>query len=206
MKYLIQYSTAAALSLATLACFAQGTLTITFDGPPPLGAGQEGSYNYYEEFGVGLWPTTETGFDWSATRVGNTSGYPSDGSPYIAGIGYGTDSVDAMRLDWGPFGVTSVDLAGYSTYYPDFNVTFYGFRQDGSAITQTVSGSGIDFDPIEFGPEWASSLKWFEIHGDNGGGWSADNLVVIVPEPSVGVLFVLGALTFSFWQKKRRKA
>jgi hypothetical protein len=98
MKHLIQYSMAATLSLATLACFAQGTLTLTFDG---TWSGSE--YKSYELSGV----TVSAIYDSISFANG------PDGNGYLAGwyngrtgdwllsLGHFDGDIDELRISKG---------------------------------------------------------------------------------------------------------
>src|SRR5262245_38652864 len=96
-----------------------------------------------------------------------------------------------------PFNLMSVDLADSSTVVPDaVTVHLVGYRVDGSIVTQDFTTDGIidgtgpiqDFQTFHFGPEF-SNLTRVEIPTS---GWSLDNLVVAVPEPSTVALCFAG--------------
>ena len=96
------------------------------------------------------------------------------------------------------FGLVSVDLAEYSTVVPDaVTVHFVGYRQDGSTITTDFTTDGIidgtgplaDFQTFYFDKEW-TGLTRVEIPTF---GWSLDNLVVSIPEPSAVTIIFLGS-------------
>jgi hypothetical protein len=95
------------------------------------------------------------------------------------------------------FGVSSVDLTEWSTGFPEaVSVRFVGYRPDGSTVTTTFVTDGIidgtgplaDFQTFYFGPEFRG-LARVEVPTI---GWSLDNLVVSVPEPSGGALIFTG--------------
>jgi hypothetical protein len=99
----------------------------------------------------------------------------------------------------GAFGLTSVDLAEYSTAFQSpLTVHFVGHRQDGSTVTTdfvtdgVIDGTGplADFVTFYFDQEW-TDLTRVEIPG---WGWSLDNLVVAIPEPSGVALFLSGGV------------
>ncbi len=100
--------------------------------------------------------------------------------------------------DGSEFGLSSVDLAEWSTDYPEpVRVRFIGYKPDGSTVTTdlvtdgSIDGTGplADFQTLYFGPEF-SGLVRVRIPTY---GWSLDNLVVTIPEPSAGGLLFLGA-------------
>jgi hypothetical protein len=125
---------------------------------------------------------------------GGISGYPDNGSAYMqsgGGLLFGF-------TDGSLFGLNTVNLAGYSTAVPDFNVEFVGFLPGGGTITTTFSGSGIDFQDFQFGSQW-TGLTSVEVLDSP---WSLDNLVVAVPEPNGIVLVALGAGVFHYCRRK----
>ena len=167
----------------------QRTFQVTFDGAPPQPPGtQYGVRSYYES---GMWflpiGPSDPGNQF-VRNGGGILGYPEDGTPYLqaGSLSFGFQNSSL-------FGVTSADLAGYSDVVPDFAITFVGYRPNGSTITTSFSGTGIDFRPYEFGPEWASGLAHVEVPM---GAWSMDNLGIAIPEPMTSPLLVLAALLF----------
>ncbi len=108
------------------------------------------------------------------------------------------------------FQMVSLDLAEFSTLYQEpLVVRFLGYHPDGSMVTTDFITDGIidgtgpvaDFQTFYFGPEF-SGLTRVEIPTY---GWSLDNLVVTIPEPSVGGLLFLGAALggFRFFMRKQ---
>ena len=102
-------------------------------------------------------------------------------------------------IDSTVFNLVSVDLAEFSTLYQfPAAVQFVGYKPDGSAVTTDLVTDGIidgtgplaDFQTFHFGSGF-TSLDRVEIPTY---GWSLDNLIVAVPEPSVLGLFAFGAL------------
>jgi hypothetical protein len=73
------------------------------------------------------------------------------------------------------------------------SITFNGFKPDGSTVSQTfitaVAGSYL-FQTFKFSSTFASGLSRVEIPSPL---WVMDNIVSI-PEPSAGVLLLLGLL------------
>ena len=113
--------------------------------------------------------------------------------------------------DSSDFGLVSVDLAEWSTAYPDpVTVPFVGYRRDGSTVTASLTTDGImdgtgplaDFQTLYFPPEFAGVYQVrIPVYG-----WSLDNLRIFVPEPGTGTLLGVGAaiLAVRFLKSKRR--
>jgi hypothetical protein len=108
------------------------------------------------------------------------------------------ESLVFYRADGGLFDFLSVDLAEYSTVVPNaVTVQFIGYFADGSTISETRTTDGVidgtgplaDFQTFFF-RGW-TGLTRVEIPTY---GWSLDNLVVSVPEPTSGAFLLLGAL------------
>ena len=190
----------------------QGTLTrITFDGPPPQPPGTAYNIQAYYESGMSWTPLPgAVGFG----RVGSnpTGGRPDDGTAYLqAGLG---QSLTFRFIDDTAFDLLSVDLAEYSTAFQEpLTVHFIGYHLDGSIVTTDVITDGIidgtgplsDFQTFYLGPDF-TGLTRVEMPFP---GWSLDNVVVFVPEPSVGAQALLGAallgLRFLRRSARRRK-
>ena len=179
----------------------QGTLQITFDGPPlaPSPGTARIVQNYYE---AGMWfrpIDPDAPFSGFVRSGGGREPFPENGTPYLQGDLTSTLTFNNF-VDNSLFGVVSVDLAGFSTGVPDFAVTFIGHKPDGTTISTKFSGSGIMFRTFHFDKEW-TGLTRVEIPSY---GWSLDNLVVIVPEPSVCVLFMTGGILLSMLRNSRK--
>ena len=109
------------------------------------------------------------------------------------------------------FGLVSVDLAEYSTLFSNepAMVPFFGYRQDGSTVTNIFTtdgfidgtGPGADFQTFYF--KNFTDLTRVEIPTF---GWSLDNLVVSIPEPSAGVLLLLSGVALGAlkWRNRPR--
>jgi hypothetical protein len=176
----------------------QSTLTITFDGPPEQPPETQYVVTNYSESGMSFTSIPEyAGF---GRNTGGISGYPDDGSDYIQP---GPDTLVFSLTDGSLFGLDSVDLAGYSTVLPDFDVQFVGYHPDGSTVTAEFSGSGINFQTFSF--TGFSDVSYVEIPINEGflGEWSLDNLVVSTPEPSVGQFLLICGLLFCAAQLRR---
>ena len=176
----------------------QGTIRITFDGPPLQPPGS--SYNVQNYYESGMWfrplPGTD-GFGRSWTNL--PPGWPDNGTPYL-NASFGESLVFSCQND-SPFGMTSVDLAAYSGTASNFTVSFVGFRSDGSSIGTSFSGSGLKFQTYDFGSDWASGLTRVEIPYPL---WSLDNLVLSIPEPTSGALLACGS-ALAVWRNRRQR-
>jgi hypothetical protein len=163
----------------SIASFAQSPFTITFDGPPPQPPGTDYNTTYYYESGLAFTPETNTPGEAFGRCGGGFSDFPDDGTAYLQA---GT-SLEFSFTNGLSFSLVSVDLAGYSTVVPDLDIQFVGHRSDGSVVTNSFSGSGIDFQTYQFGPDF-TNVASVEVFGDS---WSLDNLVVqpAPPVPSI---------------------
>jgi hypothetical protein len=182
---------------AAISSYAQGTLQITFDGPPLQPPGSSYAVTNYYESGMSF--TSINPNDWNhpfARNGGGISGTPDDGTAYLQG-----STLMFSFANGSTFGLASVDLAEYSTVFANEPVTvdFTGYHPDGSTVTTSFTTDGIidgtgplvDFQTFNFTgftdltrveiPTYLSSLPW-----------SLDNLVVSIPEPGVFSLFGLG--------------
>ena len=185
--------------------FGQGTLRITFDGPPVQPPGSAFNVQSYFESGMSFNPLAgSVGFGrvWSDPVPGR----PDDGTPYLQAA-----SGQSLMFEFengSAFSLSSIDLAEYSTVVPDaVTVSFIGYHPDGSNVTTSFTTDGVidgtgplkDFQTLNFGSGW-TDLTRVEIPTD---GWSLDNLVVTVPEPGLGTLLALWTLAaFYRWTKK----
>jgi hypothetical protein len=187
------------LILSPLRSLGQGTLHITFDGPPFQVPGSQILVQQYLEQGMYFRPIPGTdGFARSWTN--RSAIWPDNGTPYVqTGMG---DSLLFSYLDGPAFGLVSVDVAGFSTVLPNFTITFVGYFPDGSTVNTSFSGSGISFQTYYFDPEWAYGLTRVEVPNHT---WSLDNLVVVIPEPATGMLLIFGALAVGLLRLGRRR-
>lgn len=186
-------------------CFGQGTLQITFDGPPLQPPGTGAYIQQYSELGMSFTPLTSFGF----ARVGGGGGRPDNGTAYLqATLG---DSLLFSFINGSVFGLVSIDLAEYSTVVPNaVQVLLVGYRQDGSTVSVNFTTDGIidgggplaDFQTFYFDKEWID-LTRVEIPTF---GWSLDNLRVgvRVPEPTTSTMLLGGAGLWFFARRKNR--
>src|SRR5882724_2591250 len=120
--------------------YAQGTIRITFDGPPLQPPGTAYTVTNYYESGMSFVPIGSGGFG----RIGANPRpeRPDDGSAYLqAALG---DSLMFSLTNGSVFGLVSVDLAEYSTVVPyAVTVAFIGYRSDGRNVTNSFTTDGI---------------------------------------------------------------
>lgn len=194
--------------LSIVLSHAQGTLQITFDEPPERPGTQHGVTEYFES---GMWFKPVGPYDPGNQFARNGGGipyYPDNGTTYLqAALG---ESLMLSFTDSSAFDLVSVDLAEYSTAVADaVTVPFVGYRPDGSTVTAYFTTDGIidgtgplaDFQTFHFGQEFSGLIR-VEIPTY---GWSLDNLVVAVPEPGSGILFIVAVFTF-WWVKGKSGA
>jgi hypothetical protein len=182
----------------------QGTLQITFDGPPIQAPGTGRIVTDYFESGMLFTATNPITHNVDFMRNGGgISGFPDDGTAYLQG---GPSTLMFSFTNLFLFGLVSVDLAEYSTYFSNEPVTvpFIGYQLDGSTVTNVFTTDGIidgtgplaDFQTFYFTN--FTDLARVEIAGPTdplgGLGWSLDNLVISIPEPTSGVLLLAGGL------------
>lgn len=177
--------------------YGQGTFQVTFDEPTPLPQGTAAYITQYQESSLSFVPILPDG-GFGRSR-GGSPGYlfPDNGTSYIQAAL--AERIAFSHLDGLAFGLTSVDLAGYSAVVPDFSVRFVGYTQAGGTVTTTFTGSGIDFKTFYFGAEF-SDLTRVEIPDSP---WSLDNLVFSIPEPASGLMLLSGGLLL--WLRRARQ-
>ena len=140
---------------------------------------------------------------------GGRTARPENGTAYIAAaLG---DSLVFSSTNGSLFDLFSVDLAEYSTVVSNAaTVHFVGYQQDGTIVTTDFITDGIidgtgplaDFQTFFFPAKDWTQLTRVEIPNF---GWSLDNLVTVIPEPTTGSLFLLGgALLWKLRLRRRR--
>jgi hypothetical protein len=196
------------LGISSVVAYGQGTLQITFDGPPIIAPGTGIFVTNYSESGMLFQPLPGSdGFGRRKAATDMSDPDPDDGTAYLqAPLG---STLLFSFTDSSLFSLVSVDLAEYSTVVPDpATVQFIGYYTDGSTVTSSFTTDGIidgtgplaDFQTFYFDSKDWSGLTRVEIPSF---GWSLDNLVVAVPEPSAGALLLLGSLALGAlkWRK-----
>lgn len=186
----------------------QGTIRVSFDGPPDMPPGSSAQPPYYIESGVGAHTIPFLlGFTrrWSGATL-----YPDNGSAYLQPIG-GSDFY-FNYLDAGKrFSAVSVDLALYNASSLDpvtvqFVASGYNRGSDVIATTAFTITGAVDsqgrplFQTFYFPPEF-QGMYYLSI-SPTAPLWSLDNLTISVPEPSsLAVCLCSGAL----WLMARRR-
>lgn len=182
----------------------QGTLRITFDGPPTPSVISP-TAQMYAESGMSFQPIPALSGFFRIT-AGDLFG-PYNGTAYVqAGRASALEFsfTNGMHLD-----LLTVDLAEGSisvTPHP-VTVSFVGYRSDGTIVTTNFTTDGIidqfrgpleDFQTFHFDSRF-NNLTRVEIPNS---GWSLDNLVVmsVIPEPSSLALLGCGGLLLA-WRR-----
>jgi hypothetical protein len=192
-----------ALASSTICCQGQGTIQVGFDLSPSIAPGTARIIQHYEEYGMSFTPIDpEAPFAGFVRRRGGGTpppDWPDNGTAYLqTGL---TDSLKFKFANDTLFGISSVDLCSWNGENPNFAIQFVGYRDDRSVVTADFSGTGNEFRTFYFGAEF-TGLSRVEISTI---GWSLDNLVVSVPEPSVSALLVFACiLGLPFLVRKRR--
>src|ERR1035437_153915 len=202
------------LGLAT-AAYGQGIVQITFDGPPAQPPGSDYIVTSYYESGMLFTATNPASHNNQFSRSGGGIPYfPDDGTAYLQ---RGPSTLMFSFTNDSVFDLLSVDLAEWSTDYSNEPVTvsFIGYEQGGSTVTNVfttdgnIDGTGplADFQTFYFTN--FTDLACVEIPGPTVPpnpflSWSLDNLVVSVPEPTGGVLLVIGGLMLGAWNLRKR--
>ena len=138
---------------------------------------------------------------------GAVSFYPENGTTYLQAAFQST--LTFSFINGVLFDLVAVDLAEYSTVVPNAaTVHFIGYHFDGSVVTTDlitdgiIDGTGplVDFQTFQFDDRF-TGLTRVEIPTF---GWSLDNLVVSVPEPSTWCLLLVGGLLLGALKFRRR--
>ncbi len=197
IKLLLQLG-AAGGAAAWATVFAQGTFTVTFDGPPIQPPATSYVIDSYAERGMLFTPINETNVLERFARNGSgIQAYPDNGSAYLQASGSST--LKFAFTNGAPFDLITVDLAGYSWQIPNGTVHFIGYRPDGQAVSAQFSVSTIQFQTFTFGTDFLG-LERVELPRFQA--WSLDNLVIGVPEPG-GIALVTLAGTSLLFRRQR---
>lgn len=191
----------------TTRSYSQGTIHITFDGPPAVSTISPSVQNYFES-GILFRPLPTTS-SFLRKAVGSVSG-PYNGTAYIQP---GRASALGFSFTNGAFiNLATVDLAENDIAIPNpVTVEFIGYRFDGTIVTTNFTTDGIidqtgplaDFQTFHFDSRFSDLLR-VEIPNS---GWSLDNLVVTssIPEPSSLALCLIGGSIVAHRFFRRRK-
>jgi hypothetical protein len=142
---------------------------------------------------------------------GGRAGFPQDGSAHLI-LAFGNTLAGYRGQFPAPshFGLYSVDLAEFSTFY-DYPaiIEFVGYLANGNTVSTTFTTDGIidgtgplaDFQTFHFGNQFADIVR-FEVPGNT---YAMDNLVFfdVVPEPTSLAILSLGGVTLWLWRKRR---
>jgi hypothetical protein len=176
--------------------------TITFDGAPEQPRGTAYAIPEYSESGMVFKPfgPIDAAPPYRLTRNGGgILAMPDNGTAFLqTGVG---DSLEFYNVDGSAFSLISVDLAEYSFYFNPWDVTFNGFRSDGTMVSTSFTLIGLpSFQTYMFGPEFSDLIR-VEVPTQ---GYSLDNVVVAtVPEPTVTGLSILGSTILTLRARKR---
>lgn len=196
-----------------LACggYAQGTFlrTITFEGPPGIPPGTDIALTYYYENSMTFTPMNPG--EQFRRMGGGRNDFPENGSAYLILAAF--DSLSGSRGGKSRFGISSVDLAEFSTLYSfPRTVQFIGYRFDGTIVSTDFTTDGFidgtgpaaDFQTFYFDNRF-SDLVSFAVPTHI---YALDNLVFfdVIPEPSANDLLLLGAALHSLRFFKRRQS
>jgi hypothetical protein len=185
--------------------------TIAFDGSPVQPPGTQYLIPQYTESGFVFKPfgPIDAAPPFRLTRNGGgISFYPENGTAYLqAMMG---NSLEFYAINGAAFSLGSVDLCEYSMFFASPTVTFNGFKADGTTVSATFTLDGVidgtgaagDFQTFSFGADFASLVR-VEVPTQ---GYSLDNLVVVIPEPSAGALLLVGCTIFCRCARKLRSS
>ena len=180
------------------AAYGQGTLQITFDGPPVQPPNTQVGVTNYFEGGMSFRPLA--GVNGLVRNGGGISFYPDDGSAYLQGLL--SNTLMFSFTNGLLFGLVSVDLAEYSTVLSGpTDVEFVGYHPDGSTVTTSFTTDGIidgtgplaDFQTFSFNGLGFTNLTRVEIPSSD---WSLDNLVV---SPEVAETWTQASATTNYY-------
>lgn len=182
-------------SLMTL----HGQGTVVFNG-----AASFSGTDYYES---GMWfhtviPPGEVNHDGMAglPAILGPSNVPMNPTPYMIFLRQNSpgDYVSLSLTSGDLFGLTSIQLADpNSPSLSPVSISFIGHLSGGSTVTNTFTTPGngaTTFATYTFNADFAPGLTSVDILAPR---WAMDNLVFVVPEPTVGSLTLLGLLAFA---------
>src|SRR5215471_5630316 len=142
---LMKTKTKVILLLFEVACIThtslgQGTVQITFDGPPAIAPGTSKVVTNYFESGMLFKSSSSYGYGFGRTGPPTDTNWPNNGTAFIQpGLG----SFLFSFTNGSTFDMISVDLAGYSSVVPDGTVQIVGYRPDNSTVQTNFSVSNL---------------------------------------------------------------
>ncbi len=192
------------ICLGSTVCLAQGTMTITFTGPPPGQHTQSGANPYNDPSGMQFGSLTPQSL---YLNGGGIPGYPNNGTTYLE------IPAGSMRFGFNvfpptqsyPFNLVSFDAAEYASFGPQtLEVVGYQIPQVmGPLITVTnyFTVSSQIFQTFYLDSSFQNVFRVDVLNAS----WSLDNVVISgVPEPSTGSLALVGAVGAVAWSRFRR--
>ena len=176
-------------------CLGQGTVTIGFEGPPPQPLATYSIISEYSESGMLFFVPAPD----SLLLVGSgLAGDPDDGTTYL-GTSLNT-TLAVSSLSGVPFSLNSFDVAEFAGLFTPPTLQVVGFLQNGTTVTNDFTGIGTSFQTVHLDSGFAD-LNTVDLTG----GFAFDNMVVVIPEPSVGGLILLGGLCGLGYARARRR-
>jgi hypothetical protein len=202
---------ASALVAAALVVFGlaqshgQGTMTVTFDNPP-LPPNTASLISSYSESGINFWyPVPPGPVGLVLVGAGNAGGSPNNGTTHLetfAGsyVAFAPTSVT-------PFSLRSFDATeSYSITPRPETLHVVGYKFDSTSVwTDLTTDGGRQFQTYTLDSRFANLFS-VVITPSSWSGFALDNVVVGIPEPSVGGLLLLAAASAfgRSWVKRRR--
>ena len=199
------------LSALAVDAVATVTLQIDYDISPPAPSTQVG-FGSYQEDGFTTKPLgpvlTATPF-LLRRNGGSNTGFPENGSAYLQ-LALG-DSLEVFQDSGEVFTPISVDLAEYSDLFAAvMSVGFTGYFSSGPPVTTSFSLDGIidgtgpmaDFETFLFPSSFENIIRLESTTNF----FSADRLIVSVPEPGRAALLLLGLMLAVASRQRRTRA
>jgi len=189
-------SAALAFFCLAVGCLGQGTMTFTFEGQPS--GTISGGKAYYVESGMKFTVNPPGGLFLVGPGI---PGWPDDGTGYLMAPDGG--GLVFNFTSFAPFNLLSFDAArdAEDPTLPTLEVIGYENQGMGLTVTNYFTVTSDNFQTFQLSSSF-QNLYEVEILGDP---FSLDNVVISgVPEPSTGVLVVLGTVSVMGWSRVRR--